>query len=241
VTAPDPAPPPADADREGARLIAREVAAELRAVAELLNVRDPSVDALDAALRHATQVRAALADEPPLARWYELHAHGEGGRAASRGFHDEQGPIRGRANVVAPPFRLERGARDDGTPVLRGTVRLGRRYEGPPRCVHGGWVAALFDELLGATQSLAGIGGMTARLVVRYRRPTPIDEDLAFEGWIEQDRGRAVVVQGTCHARGQLVAQAEGLFMRVDVDAVQRKLHEEAGAAAAAADPGAPG
>ncbi len=36
-----------------------------------------------------------------------------------------------------------------------GSVTFTAAYEGPPGCVHGGYVAAAFDELLGVTQSLA--------------------------------------------------------------------------------------
>ena len=52
--------------------------------------------------------------------------------------------------------------------------RFGSAYEGPPGCVHGGYVAAAFDELLGAAQSLSGTQGMTADLEVDYRTPTPL-------------------------------------------------------------------
>jgi acyl-coenzyme A thioesterase PaaI-like protein len=232
----DPAPRPrtGPVDDDG-RALARTLADELRAVAELLNTRAVAPAALDAALATARTLRAGLDDQPPLVRWYELVEHGKGGREASRGFHDEQGPLRGLANVVAPPMRSTLTTRADGTAVLRATVRLGRRYEGPPRAVHGGIVAALFDELLGSAQNLAGVRGMTAKLTIRYRKPTPIDEDLELEGWVDRERGRSVVVLGTCHARGQLVAQAEGLFMRVDFDEVQRRLRDEAHAAAEAA------
>ena len=52
-----------------------------------------------------------------------------------------------------------------------GTATFGAAYEGPPGCVHGGFVAAAFDEVLGSTQSLSGEPGMTGRLTVNYRSP----------------------------------------------------------------------
>ena len=72
------------------------------------------------------------------------------------------------------------------------------------------------------------------------------DRPAEFEAWIDRDRHRSVTVLGTCHARGQLVAQAEGLFMRVDFDAVQRRLRAEAeaeaeGGAGGSPDASAPG
>jgi hypothetical protein len=55
-------------------------------------------------------------------------------------------------------------------------VTFGSAYEGPPGCVHGGYVAAAFDEMLGFVQSLGGNPGMTARLTFPIgvrRRSTP--------------------------------------------------------------------
>ena len=62
--------------------------------------------------------------------------------------------------------------------MIKGTVTFGSAYEGPPGHVHGGYVAAAFDELLGMTQSLGGMPGMTGTLTVRYRRPTPLRTEL---------------------------------------------------------------
>ena len=62
-----------------------------------------------------------------------------------------------------------------------GLVRFGSAYEGPPGHVHGGFVAAAFDEVLGYVQSLGGRPGMTGTLTVRYRSPTPLYTELRFE------------------------------------------------------------
>ena len=86
--------------------------------------------------------------------------------------------------------------------------------------------AKLFDELLGSTQLLARRGGVTAILKIRYRDITPIDEDLRFEGWIHQDRGRLLTVRGTCHAGDTLTADAEGLFVKVDFNAMQDRMKQ---------------
>ena len=85
------------------------------------------------------------------------------------GFFDHS-PMLGQANPLAPPIRLWlEGDR------IHGTATFGAAYEGPPGCVHGGYVAAAFDEVLGSTQSLSGSPGMTGRLTVHYRKPTPLN------------------------------------------------------------------
>ena len=50
-------------------------------------------------------------------------------------------------------------------PRSPGVVTFGDAYEGPPGCVHGGFIAASFDEMLGFVAGATGKPGMTARLV----------------------------------------------------------------------------
>jgi acyl-CoA thioesterase FadM len=85
-------------------------------------------------------------------------------------------------------------------------------------------VAALFDDLLGATQGLLHSPAVTARLTVRYRHVTPIGEELRLRAWIRRDDGRRVEARATCHAGDTLTAEAEGLFVRVDFNEVQQRM-----------------
>lgn len=127
------------------------------------------------------------------------------------GFFDHS-PMLGVANPIAPPITM-RGV-DDRTMV--GEVVFGPAYEGPPGCVHGGFIAAAFDEVLGAVQSLSGQPGMTGTLVVRYRSPTPLHEALRFTGTLEGVEGRKILTTGTLHAGDRLCAEADGTFVSVD-------------------------
>ena len=61
-----------------------------------------------------------------------------------------------------------------------------------------------------------GAPGMTARLTVNYRKPTPWGMPLRFEGRIERREGRKVFTTGTCYAGDLLTAEAEALFISVD-------------------------
>src|SRR6185436_18331747 len=86
-------------------------------------------------------------------------------------------PLIGLSNPIAPPMVL----RVEGD-VVRGTVTFGAAYEGPPRHVHGGLIAAAFDEVLGFAQSMTGNPGMTGTLTIKYRKPTPLHTELRVEG-----------------------------------------------------------
>jgi acyl-coenzyme A thioesterase PaaI-like protein len=210
------------ADRER-RALAAAVADDLRIVAADLSERDLSDDDLEAAAELTRSLRECL-DGPRRSRWYEGDPMdlAEGDRFA----YLDQSPIRGRLNPIAPPMTIERVEGEDGRLWVEGRARLGSAYEGPPHGVHGGWVAALFDELLGMAQSLAEKKAVTATLKIRYRDITPIDEDLRFRGWIERDRGRSIVVRGTCHAGDTLTADAEGVFVRVDFSEILHRMKE---------------
>ena len=83
-------------------------------------------------------------------------------------------------------------------------------------------LAGLFDEILAAGQGLTGERpGVTGRLIVRYRRITPIDTDLMFRSWVERDRGLRLDMRAECVIAATLdddqptrTADAEAFFVR---------------------------
>lgn len=117
-------------------------------------------------------------------------------------------PLVGPRNPIAPPIAFEiRGDR------LHGRVEFGAAYVGPPQCVHGGIIAAAFDELLGSTNLVNNAGGMTGTLTVRYREPTPIGKPIDLVGWVERVEGRKTFTRGEMRHHGRLTAEAEGIFI----------------------------
>jgi acyl-coenzyme A thioesterase PaaI-like protein len=169
----------------------RAVGAELRRAAELLVERDAATTVLDAVAGELRGVNERLATAPAR---------------SARADHDELGPLRGAANPLAPPLRFE--------PSGEATARLGPAHEGPPGFVHGGWLAALFDEFVAVLQRDAGVNGLTAELTVRYRRPVPVGAELRFAGALEDDDGRSVTATAACTVNGELVASARARFVR---------------------------
>jgi acyl-coenzyme A thioesterase PaaI-like protein len=124
-------------------------------------------------------------------------------------------PVVGPLNPIAPPVTFA----FDGE-RLSGTGTLLAPYTGPPGMVHGGVVALVIDELLGATNACLGLGAYTGTLSIRYERPTPIGVELAFEAWVDRTEGRKVFTVGTISAGGEVTARAEGVFIRVEQPAV---------------------
>lgn len=120
----------------------------------------------------------------------------------------EHSPFIGLANPLSPPIRLREA---DGR--VHGQVVFGSAYEGPPGCVHGGYIAGAFDEVLGATQTLSGNPGMTGTLTVRFRSPTPLHTDLQFVGELVRVEGRKIFTQAELFAGERLCAEADGIFI----------------------------
>ena len=124
----------------------------------------------------------------------------------------DKSPIIGLSNPLSPPISLESDTKNER---VLGHVNFGSAYEGPPGCVHGGWVAAAFDEVLGFANSLTGNPGMTARLTVHYRKPTPLHTDLRFEATVDRVEGRKIFASSRLRAGELLTAESEGLFVSV--------------------------
>jgi acyl-coenzyme A thioesterase PaaI-like protein len=188
----------------------RRLAAEMRLVIDHL----VATQAPEEALRYAADALARLAvefDIYPRGRTYEgfAEAANAGGDLAALFDHS---PLLGKANPLAPPIEIS--VEDD---KVIGRVTFGSAYEGPPGCVHGGYLAATFDEVLGGAQSLGGRPGMTGTLTVRYRSPTPLHTPLRFEGELERVEGRKNFTVGRCYAGDLVTAEAEGIFISVDL------------------------
>lgn len=115
----------------------------------------------------------------------------------------------GLRNPIAPPVRVERSSEGRAW----ASFHLGPLYEGPPGLVHGGVTSLLLDQLCGEAAAAGGAPGMTGRLVLHYRRPTPLG-DLSAEAWVERVDGIKTTVKGhVCDADGNATVEAEGLFI----------------------------
>ncbi len=156
----------------------------------------------------------------------ELGSRPSGVRSRAEATHDDylpRSPLVGAVSPLAPPIDYEYR---DGRLVGRGVFHAA--YEGPPGFVHGGWIALGFDEILGMANIASGHPGMTGRLGIRYRRPTPLHRPVLFEGWTDLVDGRRVVTRGTLTVDDSVTAEAEGLFVKLDLDKAVKYFGERA-------------
>jgi acyl-coenzyme A thioesterase PaaI-like protein len=133
---------------------------------------------------------------------------GAGYRPSSHGDYLPRSPVVGEASPLSPRFDWQTV---DGGVEAHG--RFGAAYEGPPGFVHGGWIACAFDEVLGIANIEAGHPGMTARLTVHYRKPTPLFQDLTFRARVDRVEGRRIMSRAEVWAGDTLTAEADGLFV----------------------------
>lgn len=198
----------------GQRAAWHRLSAAMRKINEALMDMDASEDDLLAAAARAEAYAEALeATRTGHQEW----GFAESSIAGSPGVMLDRSPLIGLGNPVAPPLSC---AIEDGRVIGRGT--FGIQYEGPPGHVHGGFVAAAFDEMLGMAQSMTGHPGMTGTLTVRYRRPTPLHQDLRFEAWVDRVEGRKIFAAGRLSHGETLCAEAEGVFITVDFEALAK-------------------
>jgi acyl-coenzyme A thioesterase PaaI-like protein len=206
----------------------RRLATAMRRVIERLVSSDAPEQELALAADRLEQYAEHLKTHPRSKTYEGFAETSPSGNAAA--FFD-QSPLIGLSNPLAPPIRVEA---DVERRRVRATVTFGAAYEGPPGCVHGGFVAAAFDEVLGYANALSGSPGMTGTLTVRYREPTPLHTELHFHAELERVEGRKIFCTGRVYAGDRPTAEAEGIFISVDrqkfrglLEARERRAREE--------------
>lgn len=181
------------------------LADEVRAlIADVLyvDVEQVEEDALVDAEQRLAEARKAIAALPDI--------RGKGGVYGNEGDASlfERSPLSGRCNALASPLTITY----EGERTLAHAT-YGEAYEGPPGSVHGGHVIAAFDDVLGVAQAASGTAGFTGTLSVRLMARTPLHERIDYEAGVQEHAGRKVTVWGRSTLRGELLAEATGVFI----------------------------
>jgi acyl-coenzyme A thioesterase PaaI-like protein len=146
------------------------------------------------------------------------------------------------------PFRLEGGAGSFVTGDAQGQSRLRVRYflrsgdgrlvgrawfgpgaQGPPGHAHGGAIAAVLDEAMGAAAWVAGHIAVAARLDTNFQRMVPLGTDATLEAWVEREEGRKIWTAGRLlDGDGEPFAAAGGLFIELSPERFRPLLEQAA-------------
>lgn len=175
---------------------------EHTALLDLTELDEPELDAL------VDRVRA-LADEmeplPSLAKHGGLSSSPDADAALR-----ERSGFSGRSNPLAPPVHMT----IEGDGVTRAHATWTAAYEGPTGCLHGGYVAAAFDDLMGIAQMASGIAGLTGTLTVKMIRPTPLYRRIDYAAGFDRVDGRKIWCWATAHDGDELLAEATIVFIQ---------------------------
>jgi acyl-coenzyme A thioesterase PaaI-like protein len=81
--------------------------------------------------------------------------------------------------------------------------------------LHGGIIATALDEMLAWTATLQeDVFVFTGKLELRYRSPAPPGANYVLRGFLDERRGRRLLLHGDCRTEdGRIVAEASGLYL----------------------------
>jgi acyl-coenzyme A thioesterase PaaI-like protein len=101
---------------------------------------------------------------------------------------------------------------DAGTLYVR--AWFGPRALGPPGHVHGGAMAAVLDEAMGAACWMNGHSVVAAQISISFLGMLPIGTETTVEAWIDKIDGRKVHLRAHMkNPSGQIVSEGRGLFV----------------------------
>ncbi len=120
---------------------------------------------------------------------------------------------------------------DDGT--VSAQMSLETYVEGPPAHMHGGAIATLLDEAMGAAAHLGGYLVVAARLTFNYKRAVPLGVPVRVRAWVDRVENRKVYAASEIILPDDTVAVVgEGLFVHApsffDTPAFQYGAHDAA-------------
>ena len=169
------------------------------------------IEDLDTAIAHISQALECI-----------NNPDGIPGSAAAESHFTDRSPFYGAMNPLSMPMTMEKDESFGEFGLIAGTATFTEPYEGPPGHVHGGYIAAAFDEVLGMTQSLTGRPGMTGTLTIKYRAPTPLHQEIVYRGWVDHIEGRKIFTKGTSHIGDTLCAEAEAVFLSMPTELMDK-------------------
>ncbi|MEW6473126.1 MAG: PaaI family thioesterase [Actinomycetota bacterium] len=120
--------------------------------------------------------------------------------------------VAGRANPTAAEVHFAK----ESSSSVTAEAYLRSAHEAAPGRAHGGVVAALFDDVMGAIPHLVGTPAFTTKLTVNFRAPTPAPGRIVLRAWLASREGNYLRVESEASHGDRLTATAEAMFRVVD-------------------------
>lgn len=114
------------------------------------------------------------------------------------------------------PFGLKLSFREQDDTYLSEFIGQ-QQHQGYDGILHGGIVSTLLDEIMARYLYAKGMTAVTARLEVRFNKPTPIGVPLLLKGRITKNKGRIYETEGTIELPdGTVTAQGTAKVFIID-------------------------
>ena len=96
---------------------------------------------------------------------------------------------------------------------------FGPKAEGPPNHAHGGSIAAVLDETMGATPWANYISVVAATIKIHFKKMLPLGIIATVDCWIEKIEGRKVWTKGKItDGDGKVFSEGEGLYIILPIE-----------------------
>lgn len=106
--------------------------------------------------------------------------------------------------------------RERSSDHLRACVWFGLTTEGPPDSVHGGAIAAVLDEAMGAACWMNHHPVVGARITINYRHMVPLGFSGQVDAWLDHiERRKCFVLSRLTDEAGKVYAEGEALFIKL--------------------------
>jgi len=202
-----------------------EAAAAIRALVHALTAHDADDATLRALAGDVRALLAPLAAAPRRTRAipsFDAIRSGAPEPGESRRYAMADRAVVGPANPTSVDVEMRRVEEHEGV----AEVVFGPAFEGALGRVHGGMVAAVFDDLAGFVLGLVGRPGFSIRLEVSFRSPVPTEVTVEFRVRLRERRGRKLLVEGEARLGDQVLATAEVMMLTVDQAHFERHARE---------------
>ncbi len=91
--------------------------------------------------------------------------------------------------------------------------------QGPPKHVHGGVTAAIFDEALGGAAWFNGYPVLTAQLNLTFKVPINIKTKIFVDSWIDSIERKKIYLRGVMVDSDDIIyAEATGIYLFQDIE-----------------------
>jgi molybdopterin converting factor small subunit/acyl-coenzyme A thioesterase PaaI-like protein len=197
-------------------------AAGVRRLAHAISAHEANDATLHRISELIADVMPALEGTPRRERIVPTFGEGAVIDTKAKGRHPmDDRAVAGPANATSVDFE----ARREGDVVVADAC-FGAAFEGAPGRVHGGMVAAVFDDLVGFILGMVGQPGFTGRITVVYKAPVPTERPVEFRAWMRERFERTLVVDADVRLGEKILATCEATMVLVDGERWARHARE---------------